>query len=125
MALTVQELAAQIMASDDLSVLKVTVREWKDSAGKPLVLGIRVMTVEERDSYEKEWIGNKDKGIDNFRTKFLARCLCHPDTGERLFTDEQIEKLAGKSAKVVSKLFDKAMKHNAMSESDVEDLAKN
>ena len=69
MALTVQELAAQILASDDLSVLKVTVKEWKDSTGKPLVLGIRVMTVEERDSYEKEWIGNKERGIDNFRTK--------------------------------------------------------
>ena len=123
--LSVSELAAQILAADDLPVLKVTVREWKGADGKPLVLGVRVMTVEERDSYEKEWIGNKERGIDNFRTKFLARCLCHPESGERLFTDEQIASLASKSAKVVSTLFEKAMKHNAMSESDVEELAKN
>jgi hypothetical protein len=125
MALTVEELAAQIMASEDLGILKVKVKEWADKDGKPLALGIRVMTVGERDAYEREWIGKRETGIDNFRTKFLARCLCHPETGERLFTDEQIEKLAGKSAKVVSKLFDSAMKHNAMSDGDVEELAKN
>jgi len=124
-ALTAAELAAQIMAADDLGILKVKVKEWPDAEGKPMTLGIRVMTVGERDAYEREWIGNRDKGIDNFRTKFLARCLCHPDSGDRLFTDEQIEKLASKSAKVVSTLFERAMKHNAMSEADVEELAKN
>jgi hypothetical protein len=124
-ALTAAELAAQIMAADDLGVLKVKVKEWPDAEGKPTILGIRVMTVGERDAYEREWIGKRETGIDNFRTKFLARCLCHPETGERLFTDEKVEKLASKSAKVVSTLFEKAMKHNAMSESDVEELAKN
>jgi len=123
--LSVSELAAQILAADDLPVLKVTVREWKGADGKPLVLGIRVMTVEERDSYEKEWIGNKDRGIDNFRTKYLARCLCHPENGERLFDEAGIEQLAKKSAAIVTKLFDKAMKHNNMTETDVEELAKN
>lgn len=125
MPLTVAELAAQILAADDLSVLKVTVKEWKDADGKPLVLGIRVMTVEERDSYEREWIGNKERGIDNFRTKYLARCLCHPESGERLFDEQGIEALARKSSAVVSKLFERAMKHNAMTEADVEELAKN
>lgn len=125
MALTAAELAAQILASDDLGILTVKVKEWKDTEGKPMSLGIRVMTVGERDAYEREWIGKRETGIENFRTKFLARCLCHPETGERLFTDEQIEALASKSARVVSTLFEKAMKHNAMSEADVEELAKN
>ena len=125
MALTAAELAAQILAADDLGILKVTVKEWPGSDGTPMTLGIRVMTVGERDAYEREWIGKRETGIDNFRTKFLARCLCHPESGERLFTDEQIASLASKSAKVVSTLFEKAMKHNAMSESDVEELAKN
>jgi hypothetical protein len=125
MALTAAELAAQILAADDLGILKVTVKEWPGRDGKPMALGIRVMTVGERDAYEREWIGKRETGIDNFRTKFLARCLCHPESGERLFTDEQIVSLASKSAKVVSTLFEKAMRHNAMSESDVEELAKN
>jgi len=125
MALTAAELAAQILAADDLGILKVSVKEWPDAKGKPMALGIRVMTVGERDAYEREWIGKRETGIENFRTKFLARCLCHPESGERIFTDEQIEKLASKSARVVAKLFDKAMSHNAMSETDVEELAKN
>lgn len=125
MAITAAELAAQILAADDLGILKVTVKEWPDADGKPMTLGIRVMTVGERDAYEREWIGKRETGIDNFRTKFLARCLCHPESGERLFTDAQIEKLASKSARVVSTLFEKAMSHNAMSEADVEELAKN
>ena len=125
MSLSVSELAAQILAADDMPVLRVTVKEWKGGDGKPLVLGIRVMTVEERDSYEREWIGNKSTGIDNFRTKYLARCLCHPETGDRLFDEKGIEQLAKKSSAVVSKLFDKAMKHNNMTSDDVEELAKN
>jgi len=125
MALTAAELAAQIMAADDLGILKVAVKEWPGSDGEPMTLGIRVMTVGERDAYEREWMGKRESGIENFRTKFLARCLCHPENGERLFTDEQVAQLAGKSAKVVSTLFDKAMRHNAMSEADVEELAKN
>ena len=123
--LSISELAAQILAADDLPVLKVTVREWKGGDGKPLVLGVRVMTVEERDSYEKEWVGKKETGIDNFRTKYLARCLCHPESGERLFDEAGIEQLAKKSAAIVSKLFEKALKHNNMTETDVEELAKN
>lgn len=120
MVLTAAELAAQILATEDLGILKVTVKEWNG-----MVLGIRVMTVGERDAYEREWIGKRETGIENFRAKFLARCLCHPESGERLFTDEQIGDLAKKSAKVISTLFERAMKHNAMSESDVEELAKN
>jgi hypothetical protein len=125
MSLSVADLAKQILDADDLPILKVTVREWKGGDGKPLVLGVRVMTVEERDSYEKEWVGKKETGIDNFRTKYLARCLCHPESGERLFDEAGIEQLAKKSAAIVSKLFEKALKHNNMTETDVEELAKN
>ena len=123
--LSVADLAKQILDADDLPILKVTVREWKGGDGKPLVLGVRVMTVEERDSYEKEWVGKKETGIDNFRTKYLARCLCHPESGERLFDEAGVEQLAKKSAAIVSKLFEKALKHNNMTETDVEELAKN
>lgn len=125
MALTAAELAAQILAADDLGILKVKVKEWPGGDGKPMTVGIRVMTVGEKDAYERQWLGKRETGIDNFRTKFLALCLCHPESGERLFTDEQIESLAGKSAKVVSTLFEKAMQHNAMTDADVEELAKN
>lgn len=114
MALT----ADQILAADDLGLVKVNVKEWGGE------VFIRVMTVGELDAYQQEWAVNKQTGVDNFRAKFLARCLCD-ETGNRLFSDEEILKLAGKSAKVVSRLFDKAAQHNAITEKDVEELAKN
>ena len=109
--------AEQILAADDLGLLEVKVKEWKGS------VFIRVMSVGERDAYERMWIGKKETGIENFRTEYLQRVLCD-ETGKLLFTREQIEQLGKKSAAVMSRLFERAMKHNAMSEEDVEELGK-
>jgi hypothetical protein len=108
----------QILAADDLGLLEVKVPGWGDT------VFIRVMTCGERDSYENDWVANKSKGVENFRTKFLARCLCDAK-GQRLFTDAEVPQLAGKSASVLSKLWAKAMEHNALTDKDVEELAKN
>jgi hypothetical protein len=58
------------------------------------------------------------------RGEFLARCLCD-EKGARLFTDAEVEQLAKKSAKVMSRVWAKAMEHNALTDKDVEELAKN
>jgi hypothetical protein len=110
----------QILAADDLGLLEMKVKEWGGS------VFIRVMSCGERDAYENEWVAAKAKnsGVANFRTKFLARCLCD-DKGERLFTDAEVEQLAKKSARVMSRVWAKAMEHNALTENDVEELAKN
>jgi hypothetical protein len=108
----------QILAADDLGLLEVPVKEWGGS------VFIRVMTVAERDAYEREWIGKKDTGVENFRTKFLQKVLCD-EKGTLLFTPEEIDALGKKSARPMARLWEKAMKHNALMESDVEELAKN
>jgi hypothetical protein len=113
MALT----ADQILAADDLGLKEVKVKEWHGS------VFIRVMSVAERDAYERMWIGKKDSGVANFRTEYLVRLLCD-EKGELLFTKEQIEKLGQKSGAVMARLFDAAIRHNAMSEADVEELGK-
>jgi len=69
-------------------------------------------------------VANKGKGVDKFSTKFLARCLCD-EKGARLFTDAEVDQLAKKSAKVMSRVWGKAMEHNALTDKDVEELAKN
>lgn len=108
----------QILAADDLGLLEVKVKEWGGS------VFIRIMTVGERDAYENDWVLNKGKGVENFRAKFLAKCLCD-EKGERLFSDAEVDQLAKKSAKVMSRIWAKAMEHNALTDKDVEDLAKN
>jgi len=108
--------AEQILAADDMGLKKVTVPEWGGD------VFIRVMSVGERDEYERMWIGQKDKGIDNFRTKYLSRVLCD-DKGNLLFRDREAA-LAKKSGAVMGRLFDAAKSHNRMTEEDVKELGK-
>lgn len=108
----------QILAANDLGLLELPVPEWGGS------VFIRVMTAGERDSYENEWLTNKNKGVDNFRTKFLQRVLCD-DKGTLLFTPGEIDALAKKSAKAVGHVWEAAMRHNKLTDEDVEELAKN
>lgn len=113
MALT----AEQILAADDLGLLRVEVPEWGGD------VFVRVMSVGERDEYERQWIGKKETGIENFRTQYLARVLCD-EKGKLLFSRDQIAALAEKSGAVMGRLFDVAMRHNKMTEEDVQQLGK-
>lgn len=107
----------QILAASDLNLLEVPVPEWGGS------VYVRVMTVGERDAYELEW--NRTGGnIEDFRTKFVARCLAD-DKGQRLFTDAEVAALAGKSAKVINRLWKACMSHNDLDEPAVQEAAKN
>ena len=108
----------QILAADDMGLLEVQVPEWGGS------VFVRVMTVGERDSYENDWMVNKNKGVENFRSKFLQRVLCD-ENGDLLFTADEIGVLAKKSARVIARIWEKAMQHNALADADVEEMAKN
>ena len=109
--------AEQILSADDMGLKKVHVKEWGGD------VHIRVMSVGERDQYERMWIGQRDKGIENFRTQYLARVLCD-EKGELLFGREKTAALAKKSGAVMGRLFDEAMRHNRMTEEDVQELGK-
>lgn len=108
----------QILAADDLGLLKLSVPEWGGD------VYIRVMTVGERDAYENEWQRKKDTGVDDFRTKFLVKCLVD-DKGNRLFDNADIAKLSQKSARVMNRVWMAAMDHNSLSDQSIEELAKN
>jgi hypothetical protein len=108
----------QILAAKDEVVKTISVPEWGGE------VCIRAMSVGERDRYENEFIRNKDKGVENFRTKFLAACLCDED-GKRLFTEADIPELSKKSIKVMNRVWHEAMSHNALTNDDVEEIAKN
>jgi hypothetical protein len=108
----------QILQANDNSLMKVAVPEWGGD------VFIKVMTCGERDAYENEWVRKKETGVDDFRAKFLARCLVD-ESGQRLFGNGDIEKLAAKSSKVINRLWMAAMEHNNLSDEAIEDTAKN
>ncbi len=106
-----------ILAAKDETVVSLNVPEWGGE------IGLRAMSVGERDKYENEFIRNKDKGVDNFRSKFLAACICDED-GKLIFSQNDVDALSKKSIKVADKVWKAAMAHNALSNDDVEELAK-
>ena len=108
----------QILSVDDLGLLKLHVPDWNGD------VFIRVMTVGERDAYENEWQRKKETGVDDFRTKFLVRCLVD-EKGNRLFDNGDVAKLAQKSARVMNRIWMAAMEHNNLSDQSIEELAKN
>jgi hypothetical protein len=82
---------------------KVFVKEWAGS------VYLKVMSVGERDSHELDWLEHKEKGVANFRTKFLLKVLCDKN-GKLLFTETHMPLLVLKSASVMNRLWEKAMK---------------
>lgn len=108
----------QILAAEDMGLLKVAVPEWGGD------VFIRVMTVGERDAYENEWQRKKETGCDDFRTKFLVRCIVD-EKGNRLFDNGDVSRLSQKSARVMNRLWLAAMEHNNLSDDSLEEVAKN
>lgn len=98
--------AEAILAFDDVQVRDVPVPEWNGT------VRLRSMSGRERDSFEASLreVHGKDIVINtvNSRAGLVARCAINPDTGERLFTDQQINALGEKNAAVLDRLYEVA-----------------
>jgi hypothetical protein len=108
----------EIFAADDKGLVKIAVPEWGGD------VWLRVMTVGELDAYTNEAKKKGDGIFDDFRTRYLVKCLVD-ESGVRLFNNGDVEKLATKSAKVMNRLWEEALKHNSISDDNVEEEAKN
>jgi len=109
-----------INKADDSELLRVEVPKWGGA------VYIRVMTVGERDAHELEQLAMQKKGeatMDNFRSRFLARCLCD-ESGALLFPGEEgVADLSKKSVAVCHNLWKEAMRHNALTQEEVDVIA--
>lgn len=110
----------QIINADDLKVIRVPVPEWGGD------VYVRTMTAAERDKLES-WIvsfqnGRQQFNMSNFRAKIAALVLCD-ESGKRLFTDSEAELLASKSAAALNRILEAALSLNAMTASEIEQLA--
>lgn len=110
----------QILTADDLQTKDVYVSQWGGS------VRVRTMTAGERDIFEQMIFSGKDKAErrDNVRAAMLALTIVD-DQGKRLFSEDHVKRLAGKSAAAVDKVFTEVQRLNAMSDEDVEAIAKN
>lgn len=113
-------LGEQILAAaGKFKVEKVHVPEWG------LDVWVRELKTGERDRFEGEQISAKGQAkYANFRSRFLVLVLCD-ESGQRAFTDDQVEQLAALPASGVDRVFDAACRVNRLTEKDVESLEKN
>lgn len=105
----------QIDKADDAKIIKV------EAFGGEVCL--RLMSVGDRDSYEMKLVEAGGKAIPDFRSELLARTLCD-EKGTLLFPgDEGVESLKKRSSDQMHKLWQAAMKHNALTEEEIKRLA--
>lgn len=111
-----------ILALNDLPAPQlVDVPEWGGS------IYIRALTGVERDAYEAQFVragGAKGKGLHNARARLVALTAVD-ETGQRIFTDADVESLGRKSAMVLDRLFAVAGRLSGLTSQDVEELVGN
>ena len=106
-----------ILSADDLKQETVPVPEW----GGDVI--VRCMTGKERDTWEAQILAARDDiaKLGNVRATLCALCICD-ESGERLFSDSEIETLGGKSAAALDRIWDRARALNAITQEDAEEL---
>jgi hypothetical protein len=109
----------QILEADDLRREEVEVPEW----GGTVLIAAMNGTV--RDAWEQSLIGPKGKvNIENVRARLVAYTAVD-EHGNRVFTEEDIERLGGKSAAVLERLCKVAQRLNLLTEQELEDVQGN
>lgn len=111
-----------ILAADDLKTEDVEVPEWGGT------VRVRAFSGRERDAFEASLVrgDGKDRKVDltNMRARLVALTVVD-ETGQKLFTHDDVDLLGAKSGAALDRVFAVAQKLNGLSAADVEDLTKN
>lgn len=112
----------QILAAQDVRYDVLAVPEWGGE------VRLRSMTGADRDEYEQWLISQRGPdqkaNIRNLRARLVSLSIVD-EAGQRLFTDADIDALGARSAAALDRVAEAASRLNALSERDVEVLAKN
>ena len=111
-----------ILTAQDLQTEDVEVPEWGGA------VRVRSFTGRERDAFESSMVRGegRDRKVDltNMRARLVGLTVID-ETGQRLFTDEEVDLLGAKSGAALDRVFAVAQKLNGLSGADVEELSKN
>jgi hypothetical protein len=108
-------LADDILAADQSQSLKLHVPEWKCD------VYIRSLPLGELQAWELACLRSKGEGVDDYRTRYLSKCLVDAE-GRELFSSDQLKKISGT---IGARLFKVAQRHNDLDEKEIEDIGKN
>lgn len=109
---------SQILSAKDLPIEEVAVPEWGGT------VFVRGMNGAERDAFELSVIDQKQRGkvdLNNIRAKLCALTICD-ESGERIFSENDVAALAKKSAAALSRVFVVAQRLSGMTEDDAREI---
>lgn len=113
---------ADILAAQDYKREPVDVPQW---GGR---VWVRTMSGTAKDQYEQSCLkvvsGKVEQDMVNMRAKLLAATLCD-ESGRLLFSAADVPLLGEKSAYALDKCYEIACRLNAVTDADLEELAKN
>ena len=113
---------ADILEIEDRKLESVIVPEWNDAQ-----VFIRTMGAYERAKYEAKLIENKDAPMEEkmvqIKVILVVLCCCD-EQGNRLFSDDQFDAVANKSADAIDRLYDVINRVNLVTQSEVEEEKK-
>jgi hypothetical protein len=101
-----------ILAAQDLKTEVVNVPEWGGD------VTVRAMSGTARDAWESSMVLVDDEGkrrpnVDNLKAKLVALCMVD-ETGQQMFTLDEVGHLAGKSALALDRVFQVAQRINGL-----------
>lgn len=108
-----------ILKAKTIKIDEFEIPEWGG------IVYIRSMSGTERDEYETGIARDaREKKRTNARAR-LAAIVCCDESGNRLFTEEDIEALGAHNCGALEMIYTRAMRLNALTAQDIEELQKN
>lgn len=112
----------QILKVKDAETREVHVPEWGGT------VRVKAMTGEERDRFEASIVTTRGKNVQrnlaNIRAKLVA-CTVVDEADKLVFSFEDVAALGQKNAKALDRVYSAAAELSGISDSDVEEMAKN
>lgn len=110
-----------ILEAKDIKTEDIPVPEWGGE------VRIRSLTGEQRDEYESSMFelgknGTPKQNLANVRARLVMLCIVN-EQGEQMFNKADIKLLGRKSAAALERVATAAQRLNAISDSDIEELA--
>lgn len=110
--------AEMILGITDIRIERVYVPAWK------AWVYVKTLDGRGRDAFEVSSMKDGKRTLENIRAKLLAQTICNK-AGVPLFNESHVEELGKKNGAAIALLWDKASALNAITDDDVEELAKN
>lgn len=114
--------AEEILAVDDMGYMDLEVPEWGGT------VRLKSLTGNQRDQYENSIVSQRGKttqvNLQGIRARLCSLCIVD-ETGKRLFTDAQVQRLGQKSAKGLDRVFEVCQSMNGLTDTDVAELEGN